>query len=216
MTIASRSWTIGLLAILAALALPACGDDDDGAASDADTDADSDADSDADTDSDTDSDTDTDPCADLLEGCCNWACECPEENPVCVYTDDLDGSAGVCQPEPAEGDCWNLGDCEEVGEVCQGASVCPCGYDCDLDDQQGSCVPVTDGCCEAATVPDECADGYHCVEMGGADTCHALPDWPSCFVDEDCGDGLFCLGEELCDCQTYCLSEPGVCTWPED
>jgi hypothetical protein len=58
---------IAVLAALPALALllPACGDDDDGAAAtDADSDADSDADTDADTDSDTDADSDADSDAD--------------------------------------------------------------------------------------------------------------------------------------------------------
>jgi hypothetical protein len=225
-----------LAALLPVLAAPGCGDDEaathDGgtdadtdsdtdtdtdadADTDTDADADTDTDSDADTDADTDTDTDTDTdCDDVPEGCCTDACPCPEDEDQCVHPADGIDLNGVCKPIVDDA-CWSQDDCEPT-DVCVGAFVCPCGVDCEAEDETGTCIPSTAGCCDAATGPDTCPEGYHCLELGDDDTCHAITTQPACFVDEDCGEGGICNGAVICNCMEYCLSEAGECEYYDE
>lgn len=68
----------------------------------------------------------------LLPGCCNADIDCGDESFVpCVEH--------VCKP-PIAGKCWVDAECGN-GMKCQGASVCPCNYDCEVEDSPGTCMP---------------------------------------------------------------------------
>lgn len=68
----------------------------------------------------------------LAPGCCEEDLQCGDAVWVpCV--------SHVCK-DPVAGKCWVDGECAP-GEVCVGASVCPCGFDCDGPDQPGDCLP---------------------------------------------------------------------------
>lgn len=68
----------------------------------------------------------------LAPGCCNFDYECGDA----IY---VPCAANVCKyPEP--GGCWIDAECAP-GEHCEGASVCPCGAQCDGEDTPGACVP---------------------------------------------------------------------------
>jgi hypothetical protein len=68
----------------------------------------------------------------LAPGCCNANIDCGDESFVpCVEH--------VCK-QPVIGRCWVDAECG-LGMKCEGAVVCPCGYDCDVEDSPGMCVP---------------------------------------------------------------------------
>jgi hypothetical protein len=68
---------------------------------------------------------------DLAPSCCNSDTDCGDESYVpCVNN--------VCKT-PVLDACWTDAECAP-GQICQGASVCPCGYDCDGVDEPGTCI----------------------------------------------------------------------------
>jgi hypothetical protein len=75
----------------------------------------------------------------LLPGCCDPDHTCPPDS-ICVNEDHKLG--GVCKEVAPEGECWRNADCP-AGWTCLGALVCPCGADCDQEDQMGACVQYT-------------------------------------------------------------------------
>ena len=68
----------------------------------------------------------------VLAGCCEQDMDCGD----LVYTPCVNN---VCN-ETVDGKCWTDVECP-MGTVCTGASVCPCGYDCDGFDTPGDCLP---------------------------------------------------------------------------
>lgn len=68
----------------------------------------------------------------LHAGCCNDDLDCGDE----TYAPCVEN---VCKV-PVLDACWKDSECA-TGYVCEGAVVCPCGYDCDAPDEPGTCVP---------------------------------------------------------------------------
>jgi hypothetical protein len=174
------------------------------------TDADSDADTDVDADSDSDSDSDTIDCVELPAYCCASGCPCQDDGGECVPThwsgeegDEL--GVGVCQLSAQPGECWTAADCAAY-EFCAGVFVCGCFMDCEWEGP-GTCAPAATGCCGG---DDDCGDGYLCMDLPTADTCHGRLEFPSCWTDADCGDGS-CVGAQPCPCDANCVGEPGWC-----
>jgi len=192
------------------------GDADSDGDGDADTDGDGDSDTDGDTDSDTDVDSDSDSdtdtsCDELYPLCCSEDCVCLANGTTCVYPQGL-GYPGVCKElVPSQVNCWSAEDCG-YGNVCDGATVCPCDFECLVPDEPGTCVTVGGSCCEAGDPADACQDGYFCMELGAEDTCHAELDPPACWGDGDCPGGT-CEGAEICSCLVDCMSNPGICAY---
>jgi hypothetical protein len=50
------------------------------------------------------------------------------------------------------------------------------------------------------------------MELGDDDTCHVNVEFPYCWFDADCGDGAWCEGEEICNCDEVCDSVVGLCS----
>jgi len=68
----------------------------------------------------------------LVPGCCNQDIDCGDKTWFpCVEH--------VCK-QPVPGQCWVDAECGP-GMKCQGASVCPCNFDCNGPDSPGTCVP---------------------------------------------------------------------------
>ena len=66
----------------------------------------------------------------LAEGCCNSDIDCGDESFVpCVNN--------VCK-QPVDDGCWSDLECS-FGQTCVGATVCPCGSFCFLEDMPGAC-----------------------------------------------------------------------------
>ncbi|MBW2278723.1 MAG: hypothetical protein JRF63_14625, partial [Deltaproteobacteria bacterium] len=164
---------------------------------------------------DTDTDTDTDTgCGDVPEFCCNEDCPCGDVDARCIYPLGLSEN-GVCKDPPLnDGECWGPHDCE-YGEVCDGAVVCACDYECFVEDSPGTCIWGGGTCCSNSDPPDPCASGYFCMELGGTDTCHAEIEHPACWTDDDCDADDFgnCVGAAICPCDYDCLSEVGICDY---
>ncbi len=185
---------------------------------DTDTDSDTDADSDTDTDSDSDTDTDTDTgdCDDLWENCCIEGCPCPLDM-WCVYPEGL-GIDGVCEPSIfTEGECWDLSDCDSMGEFCKDPTICYCGMDCGIPDSPGTCEPTMpsggDYCCNSGPTSTPCPTGFFCMDLPDNDACHAYLSVPYCWSDSDCSSGGTCVGADICDCLMSCHSTPGICSY---
>ena len=68
---------------------------------------------------------------DLTPGCCNQDMDCGDV----VYVPCVEH---VCK-QTVPGACWVDAECPP-GQQCIGASVCPCGYDCDGFDEPGQCM----------------------------------------------------------------------------
>jgi hypothetical protein len=69
----------------------------------------------------------------LQPGCCNQDADCGDfAYAPCVNN--------VCKM-PVLDACWSNAECDQ-GEICVGASVCPCGYDCDAPDTPGHCTVI--------------------------------------------------------------------------
>lgn len=188
-------------------------DTDTGPDSDSDSDSDSDTDTgpDSDTDSDSDSDTDTGPpCEDLPGYCCSAACPCDDDWMQCVPGTDDEGPVGVCKEYILDA-CWTNDDCWD-GTACIGVFVCPCYWDCAVEDSPGWCTTGSGSCCDD---PGDCLNGEICLPMPleFQDTCHAVLDWPYCWTDDDCPvDDAVCENAMLCSCMQDCMSQPGTCS----
>jgi hypothetical protein len=92
--------------------------------------------------------------------------------------------------------CWRNDQCA-AGELCVGASVCPCGSDCDGPDYMGTCLPQGFGCCG---IDYNCGSDQECV----SGVCKALPPVGSCWSTRNCG-GNACVGGQVCPCGAACL-----------
>jgi hypothetical protein len=181
-------------------------DADIDADTDSDTDADSDADTDGDADADTDADTDSIDCDALPQYCCAPGCPCDGTDVTCAPGHDgAQTGLGTCQPPAGQGECWTAADCE-IGEFCAGVFVCGCEELCEWEGP-GTCASAAAGCCGG---DGDCGDGYFCMDLATADTCHGRLGFPSCWTDGDCGSGS-CVGASPCPCDAYCIGEPGWC-----
>jgi hypothetical protein len=142
--------------------------------------------------------------------CCSHDLDCPQ-----YFDDDRDDPGaplttqcieGVCKPIPNDGSCWDQDDCPYG--ACQGASVCPCEWDCIVEDTPGWCaLPPEPYCCQTDF---DCGDFMYvpCV----ANVCKQ-PVPGACWKDEECGAGTKCVGANVCPCGAYCAiaDTPGKC-----
>jgi hypothetical protein len=110
-----------------------------------------------------------------VSDCCSSDTHCTPELPRCV--------AGICSNAPRGVACWTTTDCE-IGELCEGASICPCGAPC-LVSSPGVCVVdpchtldycacIAERACRAVTEPCfcpcwayECFPRCDCICGGG-------------------------------------------------
>ncbi len=142
----------------------------------------------------------------LLEGCCAGDGDC-SDGERCVFTD---GAVGVCKPDLIAGyACWEDGDCE-FG-LCNGAVICPCEMDCDMEDTPGNCAAPPAGCC---TQDADCENLWECVFSAGfPGVCKEPPLQGLCWSAADCASGD-CTGAEVCPCDADCDGEDalGWCT----
>ena len=66
----------------------------------------------------------------IAPGCCMQDIDCGDE----IYVPCV---ANMCK-QPVPDGCWKDEECPP-GTTCQGADVCPCGYDCGMEDTPGTC-----------------------------------------------------------------------------
>jgi len=162
-----------------------------------------------------------DPCGEVVElpfPCCEAGDPnaCAVDKPmVCVQLPDV--QYGKCVFETASPHCWWDSDCAE-GDLCKGASICPCDADCDGEDKQGVCLPeeIPYGCCAEDKHCDlgngpalECAT-YKADEPG---VCVYPKGEGQCWDAADCPVGQYCKGASLCPCGLDCgmITAPGKC-----
>jgi hypothetical protein len=142
----------------------------------------------------------------LLAGCCAGDGDCAGGE-RCVATN---GAVGVCKPDlVAEYACWDDGDCD-FG-LCNGAQICPCGADCDMEDKAGTCATPPSGCC---TQDADCENLWECVFSAGfPGVCKEPPAEGLCWSGTDCAFGD-CTGPAVCPCDADCdgVDMPGWCT----
>jgi hypothetical protein len=102
--------------------------------------------------------------------------------------------------------CWRDSDCK-FG-TCMGASVCPCGYDCDAPDQMGSCPVPGPNCCKT---DNDCGDFQWMPCVNGV--CKQPQSGGLCWVDAECPQGQKCIGASVCPCGAMCavIDTPGKC-----
>ena len=131
---------------------------------------------------------------------------------VCDNPDTCDG-LGACSPNavPAGVICGDPTDTEcDQADACDGLGMCspnilplgsPCGdpsdtfcTDPDTCDGNGNCL-ANDFVCPPGRICFNSVSGAACVE---------------CIVDEDCDDGVFCNGTEICD-GFFCLAGTSPC-----
>ena len=144
------------------------------------------------------------PCAGEQAGTCSGGLEngCCESDSDCDAGSSCVGS--VCKEKPSQGSCWSIDDCL-VGQVCDGASVCPCNTPCFQEDVLGTCKAETPpGCCADT---GDCQAGQICLEG----VCNPEPLAKTCYSDGDCGVQEICYGATICPCGTNCVSDMGVC-----
>lgn len=139
-------------------------------------------------------------CVDPPWPCCFSEVDCPKDM-VCAG-DEFDWfEGGICKEPPAEGNCWDDGDCE-TGETCFGAIFCPCGTDCGQIEMPGACLPSSgDDCCGKDA---DCPDGHECVDVypdfGLPGACKPKPVEGMCWQHGDCAADEVCLGAVPCPC----------------
>lgn len=135
----------------------------------------------------------------------NWPCcfsddACPA-NQVCAGDETNWFEGGVCKDIPAEGVCWDDGDCAAT-ETCLGATMCPCGTICGQIEAPGACAPFTgDDCCDT---DGDCQDGETCVDLFAEfdlpGACKPVQPPGMCWMHEDCADDEVCVGAIPCPC----------------
>jgi hypothetical protein len=88
----------------------------------------------------------TDTCACACDASTNTYGCAPKPQPDCCVEDIQCGDVvyvpcvnGVCKPQVDGGGCWVDAQCTP-GMFCDGAQVCPCGEDCDVEDKPGKCL----------------------------------------------------------------------------
>ena len=152
--------------------------------------------------------------------CCTTVGDCGESE-VCVGPG---WSVPVCEPAPAEGECWTSADCPP-GQGCVWAALCGCG-DTLCQGQAGVCAPLPSTCCASDT---DCDDGKICtaIPIGasgwspGADVgrCVQQTSPSQCFSNAHCGPGSVCQGMSAYTCGAagggipwgFCTSGQGAC-----
>lgn len=140
-------------------------------------------------------------CEEKALGCCADISDCVSGY-ECAPTN-------TCEPALKSGECWTDGDCWEY-QKCEGATMCPCGFECLIGTFRGWCSPLPSACCFD---DDDCSDGKVCrgtgaslmpgscvrspaqAECGEGETC--------CWNDGDCNNG-WCDGAEVCGCIELC------------
>lgn len=142
--------------------------------------------------------------------CCapgaDQTCAMNEEGDICVGLDGM--KYGKCKtPLPAPF-CWSDDECNG-GEICKGASICPCDADCDGDDIPGKCLPedVALGCCLDEEDCDNGTDAAFSCAFAPGETvgvCLMLPGTGKCWDYSDCDVGQICKGASFCPCPNMC------------
>lgn len=147
-------------------------------------------------------------CLDLAaKGCCKSDLTCQgTERERCLFVNDSPFPKWrVCVDEPVKGRCWVDNDCID-GMSCLGASICPCGVDCDLEwEGAGLCFLAGTECVVVPEVSlSRCSstltyrfDGQNCVPC------------ENCCVDGPFGDLVF---PDEASCTRAC--HPGVSCEP--
>ena len=135
--------------------------------------------------------------------CCSGDEDCTEggERGVCI--------AGVCKwPTGVLQSCWSDIECPQG--TCEGATICPCGFDCFEPDSPGECRGLEPGCCSRDS---DCRDGMICAGQqpdGNHGACAPAPGPEECYTDADCGEWT-CEGGSACGCMMNCPSQLGIC-----
>jgi hypothetical protein len=152
----------------------------------------------------------------LYVGTCEngqWHVQVKGEMPVCCTSDEqcaplicVNTRCAWTSPDS----CWRDDECEG-GQICSGASICPCDADCKgVVSVTGKCVPADQGCC---ATDQDCDEEATCV----AGVCKSNPG-DLCWNDRDCNTSVaeVCAGASVCPCGTSCLLEdaPGECVIP--
>jgi len=70
-------------------------------------------------------------------GCCLDDADC-EGEATCYGAECRSDGDGMCKDPPPAGECWGDGDCG-AGMTCMGAVICPCGAECLVPDELGTC-----------------------------------------------------------------------------
>lgn len=121
-------------------------------------------------------------------------CKTFQEGAICAHSTGAE--YGKCVQSVEYPLCWVDAGCPE-GEKCQGAAMCPCDADCDMEDMPGACVdPLAGGgvgdpcgpsggdcqealvCCYPCGIPDcqwKCQEPCDAQEPWCADGCPMLP-----------------------------------------
>ena len=153
------------------------------------------------------------PCTCGDEGCVPATGFCALPGPCCLGDEEC-GPVGQCLADGCEakaegGRCFVLDDCG-AGEICAGASLCPCGtIGCLIPTTDGACLPEGEGCC---ILGSDCAGGEICVD---GLQCVPAPESGSCYKDAHCGKGRVCQDANVCGCGSDgCVSVPGTCHTP--
>ncbi len=127
-------------------------------------------------------------------GCCNTSGDC-DGSERCIE--------GRCLEQPPSGECYTDSSCS-AGEVCEGATSCPCGVD-GCEAAPGVC-GIEGVCCKT---DGECGPGGVCRHGG----CVEAPTSGQCYGDDDCSGSDVCHGAARCPCGADCsiATSPGVC-----
>ena len=128
-----------------------------------------------------------------------------------------DGPTGKCLTPVPKPFCWTDAACDE-GKVCQGAMICPCDADCDMEDTPGKCLPpdLPAGCCYDDSDCDTGTDAVWTCAVPASGLPGVCTYWfgdGKCWDDGDCADGETCQGAMFCPCGLGCgmPDKPGDC-----
>jgi hypothetical protein len=143
------------------------------------------------------------------------------ESTECMLLNDQE--AGKCLAPVKSPSCWSDADCGDGGH-CEGAMICPCNADCDMEDTPGQCKieELPPGCCFNDEDCDKGTDAaYVCGwnEMSSDwGRCMWLPQEGGCWDDSDCTEGKVCNGAFYCPCDALCGAPdiPGTCMAPDE
>lgn len=150
-------------------------------------------------------------CTPYESSCCVDDSEC-DEGAQCI-PGSMGENPGMCKEQPSLGQCWHDQHCKP-GQLCQGAFVCPCDFDCAEADSTGQCVYPCgdDDCC---CVDEDCGGGNVCVILENGNNCLPAQMEGMCWQDSDCVPNEFCHGAIACPCDWDCDGDgwdiPGTC-----